>query len=81
MKALDPKTLATLTVDSAQTVSEEPEVPLPDASLLAWILQPAEAPKARQDGSAEIFHAVGECNEIREVLRRAVSTGCRARRN
>ncbi len=47
-----------------------------DASLLAWVLQPAEAPEACQDGSAEIFHAVGECNEVREVLRRVLSIGC-----
>lgn len=75
--ALDPQTLVTLTVDSVRTISEDMEAPLSDASLLAWVLQPAEAPKASQDGSAEIFHAVGECNEIREVLRRAMSAVCR----
>jgi len=113
VKALEPRCLITLPVDSLQTISgdlaessgaigECPHPnPLPegegasgsgasrnpdpttkrctcsDASLLAWVLQPAEAPQASQDGSAEIFHAVGECNEVREVLRRAVSNGFR----
>jgi RecB family exonuclease len=46
-----------------------------DAALLGWILRPTEAPAPRQDGSAEIFRAVGEVNEIREVLRRCVAEG------
>ncbi|MDQ7784096.1 MAG: PD-(D/E)XK nuclease family protein [Desulfomonilaceae bacterium] len=113
VKALNPRSIITLPVDSVQTIgvtSGEPSrtihncphpTPLPegegasgfgasrnaapntehftssDAGLLAWVLLPTEAPEARGDGSADIFHAVGECNEVREVLRRVVSTGCR----
>jgi ATP-dependent helicase/nuclease subunit B len=48
-----------------------------DARLLRWILYPAEAPEARQDGTANIFRAIGEINEIRHVLRTCVSSGRR----
>ncbi|MEW6141247.1 MAG: PD-(D/E)XK nuclease family protein [Thermodesulfobacteriota bacterium] len=48
-----------------------------DAELLKWVLAPAEAPPALSDGTAEIFAAVGECNEVREVLRRCLSRGFR----
>jgi ATP-dependent helicase/nuclease subunit B len=55
----------------------EPErPPSTDASLLSWIAAPAEAPDARtRDGTASIFRAVGEVNEVREVLRRCVEGG------
>ena len=46
-----------------------------DASLLAWVSRPEEAPFPRHDGTAEIFRAVGEVNEVREVLRRCVEGG------
>jgi RecB family exonuclease len=46
-----------------------------DAELLKWILTPAEAPAACRDGTAEMFTAVGECNEVREVLRRCLARG------
>lgn len=48
-----------------------------DASLLRWVTVPAEAPKPFNDGTAEIFQAVGEANEVREVLRRVIASGCR----
>jgi ATP-dependent helicase/nuclease subunit B len=48
-----------------------------DSELLKWVLAPAEAPPALSDGTAEIFAAVGECNEVREVLRRCLSKGYR----
>jgi ATP-dependent helicase/nuclease subunit B len=48
-----------------------------DARLLRWILHPADAPKAREDGTANIFRAVGEVNEIRHVLRSCLSRGHR----
>ena len=46
-----------------------------DAALLGWISDPTEAPPPRGDGTARIFRAVGEVNEVREVLRRCVSEG------
>jgi len=45
---------------------------LADSELLSWINDPAEAPGPSHDNSASIFRAVGEVNEIREVLRRIV---------
>ncbi len=46
-----------------------------EAALLAWLPRPAEAPARPRDGSVEIFRAVGEVNEVREVLRRCASRG------
>jgi ATP-dependent helicase/nuclease subunit B len=46
-----------------------------DSALLAWVCRPAEAPPPQGDGSVEIFRAVGEVNEVREVLRRCVEKG------
>ncbi len=46
-----------------------------DAGLLRWLLSPAEAPPPFEDGSAAIFRAVGEVNEIRGVLRRCLAKG------
>ncbi len=47
-----------------------------NAALLSFIAAPAEAPEpARRDGTVEIFRAVGEVNEVREVLRRCVERG------
>lgn len=48
-----------------------------DAGLLKWILTPADAPAASSDRTADIFTGVGECNEVREVLRRCISRGYR----
>ncbi len=41
-----------------------------NTALLAWISCPREAPPPRKDGSVDMFRAVGEANEVREVLRR-----------
>lgn len=38
---------------------------------------PAKAPLPRFDGSACIFRAAGEVNEVREVLRRVLADGYR----
>ena len=43
--------------------------PRADRVLLAWLSRPADAPEAAGDGTATIFHAVGEANEVRHVLR------------
>ncbi|MFO8058246.1 MAG: PD-(D/E)XK nuclease family protein [bacterium] len=46
--------------------------PVSDSGLLGWINDPANAPAPNEDGSASLFRAVGEVNEVREVLRRLV---------
>jgi RecB family exonuclease len=46
-----------------------------DSALLAWISRPGEAPPSLHDGSVEMFRAVGEVNEVREVLRRCSGAG------
>jgi PD-(D/E)XK nuclease superfamily len=48
---------------------------LTDAGMLRWLPSPAEAPSPFADGSARIFRAVGEVNEIRGVLRRCLAEG------
>ncbi len=40
-----------------------------DAALLAWVGSPSPAPAPGGDGTARIFRAVGEINEVREVFR------------
>ncbi|MBI5569623.1 MAG: PD-(D/E)XK nuclease family protein [Desulfomonile tiedjei] len=46
-----------------------------DSGLLQWLPAPSRAPQPFQDGSAKIFRAVGEANEVREVLRRCLAEG------
>jgi hypothetical protein len=52
-----------------------------DLERLRWILQPTDAPArsassdAKGDGSVEIFRAVGQANEVREVFRRILRQG------
>lgn len=46
-----------------------------EAALLAWLPRPADAPARPRDGSVEMLRAVGEVNEVREVLRRCASRG------
>ena len=46
-----------------------------DARLLGWLPAPAEAPPPVGDSTGAIFRAVGEANEVREVLRRCLAAG------
>ncbi len=46
-----------------------------DSALLAWAPRPAAAPPPRGDGGVRMFRAVGEVNEVREVLRRCACEG------
>ena len=46
-----------------------------DLELLRWTKTPADAPAPQSDGTASIFRAVGEVNEVREVLRRCAESG------
>lgn len=74
-EAFSPKNRRDLAVDDPTPCT--PHDCRTDASLLRWVPAPAEAPKAFKDGTAAIFQAVGEPNEVREVLRRVVTSGCR----
>ncbi len=50
--------------------------PATNAALLSFVATPAHAPApATIDGTAEIFRAIGEVNEVREVLRRCIKNG------
>jgi len=57
----------------------EPGAALPDgrdptdAALMRWIGSPTDAPTPRGDGTASVFRAEGEVNEVREVLRRCLA--------
>ncbi len=46
-----------------------------DPSPLAWVSRPGDAPQPDGDGCVEMFRAVGEVNEVREVLRRCAAAG------
>jgi ATP-dependent helicase/nuclease subunit B len=46
-----------------------------DAALLRWIDSPADAPAPSGDGTASVFRAEGEVNEVREALRRCLAEG------
>jgi ATP-dependent helicase/nuclease subunit B len=50
------------------------EQPAGDANLLQHLARPADAPPPRRDGTVAFFHAVGEGNEVREVLRRCLAS-------
>ena len=43
--------------------------------LLRWLPSPTESPAPKSDGTAEIFRAIGEVNEVREVFRRCLEAG------
>jgi len=62
-----------LPVDQPASPGTVPAGRLTDASLLRWVLSPAETPLPAGDGSAGIFRAVGEVNEVREVIRRCLA--------
>jgi ATP-dependent helicase/nuclease subunit B len=70
LACLPPEQKVALPVDRPGTSPEEEPS---DRALLRWILRPADGPRARGDGTAVIFRAVGEVNEVREVLRRCVA--------
>jgi RecB family exonuclease len=45
---------------------------------LPWLFNPEDAPTGFEDSTVQIFHAVGRRNEVREVLRRIVSSGIKS---
>jgi len=46
-----------------------------DIELLPFLFEPEEAPPPVKDNSVSLFHALGESNEVREVLRRVLASG------
>ncbi|MEW6238693.1 MAG: PD-(D/E)XK nuclease family protein [Candidatus Omnitrophota bacterium] len=76
LQALPEKNVISLPVDQPCVPPDGEEV-LSDAALLRWLPNPSKAPAARGDGSATIFRAAGECNEVREVIRRCLGEGLR----
>jgi ATP-dependent helicase/nuclease subunit B len=72
LECIPQKQRIVLPVDQPETGSEDEQS---DRGLLGWVLKPAEAPAPQQDGTARIFRAVGEVNEVREVLRSCLGQG------
>src|SRR5262249_39112924 len=46
-----------------------------DLDLLRWLPSPADAPAPFADGTAQCFRAIGEVNEVRQVLRCCLAAG------
>lgn len=64
-----------LGVDQPVTVPDDGKETSSDSMLLRWLPSPVEAPSPKKDGMAEVFRAIGEVNEVREVLRRCLQLG------
>src|SRR5262249_17150531 len=62
-----------LHVDRVGHSSGDKSPGISDRALLALVRSPGEAPAPKGDGSASIFTAVGEINEVREVIRRCLA--------
>jgi len=73
IKAIPANRLIVLSVDEPGKVAGDDVTT--DTTLLRWLLAPTDSPSPTDDGSAGVFHAVGEVNEIREVLRRCLAAG------
>jgi ATP-dependent helicase/nuclease subunit B len=63
-----------LPVDEPAAVGDSTPVQT-DRELLRWMAQPDHSPPPLCDQSVQVFRAVGEANEIREVLRRCLNEG------
>ena len=61
-----------LHVDHLGQSPDDESVALTDARLLRLVRSPSESTLPKGDGSALLFRAVGEINEVREVLRRCL---------
>jgi ATP-dependent helicase/nuclease subunit B len=71
--ALPAKKKRSLPVDEPGILPMPPASDNSETSMLRWVLSPSEAPSPAGDGSATLFRAVGESNEVREVLRRCLA--------
>ena len=75
LEALPGERRQTLPVDQPGRTPAGEDGATTDAGLLRWLPVPAEAPRPVGDGTGAIFRAVGEANEVREVLRRCLAAG------
>lgn len=75
LDAIPKEKLLVLGVDQPLTVPADCKKGLSDAMLLRWLCSPADASSPKNDGTAEIFRAIGEVNEVREVFRRCLEAG------
>jgi len=77
LEAIPKKRLKILEVDRPRTASPAAGESFQDSELLAWLPNPELAPAPMQDGSVRIYRAVGEVNEVRQVIRFCLSQGIR----
>jgi hypothetical protein len=75
IRSIPENTVHWLAVDRPARTKGEAEADETDARLLRWLSVPTEAPEPRVDGTAAVFHASGEINEVREALRRCLAAG------
>jgi ATP-dependent helicase/nuclease subunit B len=75
LEAIPKQKLHLLPVDQPLTPVDALSTVVPDAVLLQWLPSPTAAPSPSGDGSAEVFRAIGEINEVREVFRRCLAMG------
>jgi RecB family exonuclease len=75
LEALSGDRRQTLPVDQPGRPLAVEDGAMTDAGLLRWLPVPAESPRPMGDGTGAIFRAVGEANEVREVLRRCLAAG------
>jgi ATP-dependent helicase/DNAse subunit B len=57
------------------TINKESTEITSNREKLPYLFEPEKAPEVFKDSTIEIFHAVGRRNEIREVVRRIISSG------
>jgi ATP-dependent helicase/nuclease subunit B len=67
--------IRTLAVDRPWSPGSSPPEVGVDRDLLRYLLLPGDAPEPAKDNSVEVFSAIGEANEVREVLRRCLDAG------
>ena len=64
-----------LPVDEPHKAKDDAGEAATSLDLLRWLPHPDIAPTKDSDGTVEVFRAVGEVNEVREVLRRLLASG------
>jgi ATP-dependent helicase/nuclease subunit B len=70
---LDAMPKVILRVDEPADAAADPAPTRTDVDLLRWLHSPGSAPAPPRDGTVGMFRAVGEVNEVREVLRRCLA--------
>ena len=73
LQALPADRHLSLAIDQPAGDNTPPTTEPTDLALLRWLPRPGDSPPPTKDGTVEFFHAVGEVNEVREVLRRVAA--------